>query len=118
MKKSSALALIAGLGHATRLDIFRWLVQIGREGASAGSIAERFDLPATTLSFHLAHLERCGLLRSQRDGRMIIYSANYEVMDNLMAYLTENCCAGTNVGTCSPAGRPEPAEKPLKARRS
>lgn len=118
MKQTSALAALTGLGHATRLEIFRWLVQVGREGASAGKIAERFDLPATTLSFHLAHLERCGLLQSQRNGRMIIYSANYEAMDELVAYLTENCCAGTDAGACSPAASRNPAEKPLKSRRN
>lgn len=117
MKQSAALDALTGLGHATRLEIFRWLVQIGREGASAGKIAERFDLPATTLSFHLAHLERCGLLHSQRNGRMIIYSTNYEAMDELVAYLTENCCVGVDTAACSPAAQRNPAGKSLKSPR-
>lgn len=118
MKQSSALAALTGLGHATRLEIFRWLVQIGREGSPAGRIAERFNLPATTLSFHLAHLERCGLLHSRRNGRMIIYSANYEAMDELVAYLTENCCAGVDADACAATVQHKPAEKPLKVRRT
>lgn len=99
MKQSIALAALSGLGHETRLRIYRWLVQAGPEGSPAGKIAERLDLPATTLSFHLAHLERCGLLQSRRDGRLIIYSTNYGVMDELVAYLTENCCAGNDTRT-------------------
>jgi ArsR family transcriptional regulator len=68
------------------------LVERGPEGLPAGRISQRLELPPTTLSFHLAHLETCRLVTSRRDGRMIIYSANFPVMDRLMAYLTENCC--------------------------
>lgn len=120
MKQSFALEALMGLGHETRLEIFRWLVQVGHEGSSAGKIAERFDLPATTLSFHLAHLERCGLLNSRRDGRMIIYSANYETMNELVAYLTENCCggAGAGAGACSTNPQHKIAEKIAKTRRN
>lgn len=118
MKQSFALDALTGLGHATRLEIFRWLVQVGHEGSSAGKIAERFDLPATTLSFHLSHLERCGLLNSRRDGRMIIYSANYETMNELVAYLTENCCGGEGAGACSTEPQPKAIEKLPKTRRN
>ena len=118
MKQLFALEALTGLGHATRLEIFRWLVQIGHEGSQAGKIAERFDLPATTLSFHLAHLERCGLLNSRRDGRMIIYSANYETMNDLVAYLTENCCGGEGAGACSAEPQSKVVEKSPKTRRN
>lgn len=118
MKHSSALAALSGLGHETRLKIYRWLVQAGPEGSPAGKIAERLDLPATTLSFHLAHLERCGLLQSRRDGRLIIYSTNYEVMDELVTYLTENCCAGSDTQTCTTSAVRAAADTSLKTQRS
>ena len=107
MKMNAALAALSGLSQETRLAIFRLLVQRGPEGLAAGKIGERLGLPAATLSFHLAHLEQCGLLRSQRAGRMIIYSADYATMNNLMTYLTENCCGGDPAacvpGVCDPA---------------
>ncbi|MGH8496054.1 MAG: ArsR/SmtB family transcription factor [Gammaproteobacteria bacterium] len=92
MERKDAIEILAGLSQETRLDIYRLLVQRGPEGLPAGRIAERLDLPAATLSFHLAHLERCGLLDARRAGRSIIYSANFATMDALMAFLSENCC--------------------------
>lgn len=104
---NAALAALSGLSQETRLAIFRLLVQRGPEGLPAGKIGARLGLPAATLSFHLAHLEQCGLLRAQRAGRMIIYSADYATMNNLMTYLTENCCGGDPAactpGVCDPA---------------
>ena len=101
MEINAALAALSGLSQETRLAIFRLLVQRGPEGLPAGKIGERLGLPAATLSFHLAHLEQCGLLRSQRAGRMIIYSADYRIMNGLMSYLTENCCGG-DTAACAP----------------
>lgn len=92
MEKKDAIAILAGLSQETRLDIYRLLVERGPEGLPAGRIAERLDLPPATLSFHLAHLERCGLLDAEKAGRSIIYSANFETMNALMAFLSENCC--------------------------
>lgn len=82
------------------------LVQRGTEGLPAGKISERLQLPPTTLSFHLANLETCRLVTSRRDGRMIIYSANYAVMHRLMAYLSENCCGEGDSASRVPAGNP------------
>lgn len=85
---------LSGLAQETRLTIFRHLVQKGPRGEAAGSLAERFGLPAATLSFHLSQLCQRGLLRSRREGRRIVYMADYEGMNGLMTFLTENCCGG------------------------
>ncbi len=71
----------------------------GVDGMSAGSIAEALDVPAATLSFHLKELKACGVADCRRDGRTLIYSPSFEAMNELLAYLTENCCAGD--GGCS-----------------
>lgn len=94
MKISDAVDRLAALGHQTRLAIFRLLVQAGEEGLSAGVIGEKLDLPAATLSFHLAHLNRVGLISGRHESRFIFYAADYAAMDELIAYLTDNCCNG------------------------
>jgi ArsR family transcriptional regulator, arsenate/arsenite/antimonite-responsive transcriptional repressor len=94
MKKSLVIEALGGLAQDTRLDIFRLLVQRGPEGLAAGVIGERLELPLPTLSFHLAQLKHAGLVNARRESRSIIYSANYKMMNDLLAYLTENCCGG------------------------
>jgi DNA-binding transcriptional ArsR family regulator len=94
METIAAVEALAALAQETRLQVFRLLVRQGASGAAAGEIAERLDLPAPTLSFHLAHLTRAGLVTPRREGRSIIYSANYAAMNSLLGYLTENCCRG------------------------
>jgi DNA-binding transcriptional ArsR family regulator len=94
MQTEQALAALSALAQQTRLDIFRGLVQVGADGLPAGRIAERFDLPAPTLSFHLAQLKRARLVHCRREGRSLIYSAGYETARGLVAYLLENCCLG------------------------
>ena len=94
MKKSTVVAALSALAQESRLDIFRLLVQKGPEGLPAGEIGERLGLPAPTLSFHLNQLRFAGLVRSQRESRSIIYSANFKAMNELLAYLTEKCCGG------------------------
>ena len=93
MDKRNALAALAGLAQESRLDIFRLLVEQGPEGLSAGMIAERLDLPNATLSFHLKELTRAELISARQEGRFIYYSANFRTMNDVIAYLTENCCA-------------------------
>jgi ArsR family transcriptional regulator, arsenate/arsenite/antimonite-responsive transcriptional repressor len=99
MKMPNAVECLAALGHATRLAIFRLLVQAGPEGISAGAIGDKLELAPATLSFHLAHLTRVGLITARQASRFIYYAADYTVMDELLAYLTDNCCSG---GTCLP----------------
>jgi DNA-binding transcriptional ArsR family regulator len=90
---------LAALGHAKRLAIFRLLVQAGADGLNAGIIGERMELAAATLSFHLAHLKRVGLITSRQESRFIFYAADFSAMDDLLGFLTDNCCNG---GRCLP----------------
>ena len=95
-----AIDAFAALANDTRLAIFRLLVQAGPEGRAAGEIAEALETPASSLSFHLAHLTRAGLIAQRRESRSLIYSANFETMNGLVAFITENCCGGAS---CAPA---------------
>jgi ArsR family transcriptional regulator, arsenate/arsenite/antimonite-responsive transcriptional repressor len=94
METKAAVQALSALAQDSRLSIFRLLVQAGSEGLAAGSIAEKLGLPPATLSFHLAGLTRAGLARSRQEGRFVIYSADFEGMGRLLAYLTEDCCGG------------------------
>lgn len=100
MKTPQAAGKLGALAQETRLSIFRLLVQAGPAGMNAGAIAEAVGIPANTLSFHIAHLARAGLVVARQDGRFIYYSANYPAMDELLAFLTDNCCQGE--GQCLP----------------
>ena len=91
--KDATLALSA-LGQATRLSVFRLLVEAGPEGRMAGDIAEALSLPGATLSFHLKELANAGLISQERSGRNLIYRADYRAMTELLGYMTENCCQG------------------------
>ncbi|MCL2653538.1 MAG: metalloregulator ArsR/SmtB family transcription factor [Propionibacteriaceae bacterium] len=94
METLNAAELLAALGHESRLAIFRLLVEAGPEGMNVSAIAEKLGLPGATLSFHLSHLSRVGLIKGERESRFIHYSAEYETMDELIAFLTSNCCQG------------------------
>ena len=94
MEKMYAIAALAALAQETRLDIFRLLVQAGADGMPAGRIGERLGLPSATLSFHLNQLKHANLVKFRRENRSLIYTAEYLVMNDLLAYLTENCCQG------------------------
>ena len=74
--------------------MFRLLVRKGRDGLPAGEIAQQVGVPNSSLSFHLAQLQEAGLVRQRREGRSLIYTADYERMDALIGFLTENCCQG------------------------
>ncbi|MCT2558434.1 metalloregulator ArsR/SmtB family transcription factor [Tsuneonella sp. YG55] len=100
MKSSSAVDALASLAHENRLAIFRLLVQAGKAGLPAGAIAERLGIPNSSLSFHLAHLNRAGLVGQKRQGRSLIYTADYARMDALVGFLMENCC---EAAACAPA---------------
>jgi len=101
MEKMDAITALAALSQESRLDIFRLLVQAGAAGLPAGGIAERLNLPAATLSFHLNQLKHAGLVTFRRESRSLIYAAAYAAMNDLLAYLTENCCQGEAAG-CGP----------------
>ena len=98
MEKIDVIAALAALAQESRLDIFRFLVKAGPSGVPAGQIAERLNLPAATLSFHLKHLKYAGLVTFRRESRSLIYAAEYAAMNNLLAYLTDNCCQGDAAG--------------------
>jgi ArsR family transcriptional regulator len=103
MEMTYVVDALAALAQETRLKVYRLLVEAGPEGLSAGRIGEELDLPPATLSFHLAHLARARLARSRQDGRFVIYSADFQNMNALVAYLTENCCGGR---ACAPSIQP------------
>jgi len=90
---------LGALAQDTRLQAYRLLVQAGPEGVAATEIAEQLEIPANTLSFHLKALSHAGLILSRQAGRFIYYSANYDQMNALLGYLTQNCCGGAS---CAP----------------
>lgn len=101
METKTALSALSALGHESRLAAFRQLMQAGPDGLSVGELRERLDLPPATLTAHLNILRAAALVHDQREGRVIRVRANYLQMNALLAYLTENCCAGANL--CAPA---------------
>ena len=103
METIRALEALSALAQETRLKVYRLLVEAGPRGLPAGRIGEELDLPPATLSFHLAHLARAGLAKSRQEGRFVIYSADFENMNALVGYLTENCCGGRS---CAPPAKP------------
>lgn len=94
MKSTEVVSALAALAQETRLAVFRLLVQAGPAGLAAGEIGEQIGIPANTLSFHLKTLTQAGLLVARQEGRFIFYAAHYPAMDQLIAFLTDNCCQG------------------------
>jgi DNA-binding transcriptional ArsR family regulator len=92
METLNAAELLAALGHESRLSVFRLLIEAGPKGMNASTIGEQLGMAPATLSFHLAHLSRVGLIQGERESRFIHYSANFGTMDELIAFLTSNCC--------------------------
>ena len=110
MEKGDIIAALAALAQEARLDVFRMLVQTGPRGISAGRIGAHLEMPPATLSFHLKVLQYARLAERTRQGRSLIYRANFDTMNALMAYLTENCCAGT-AGVCAVPVRETPGAR-------
>lgn len=98
-QSGEALSALSALAQEHRLEVFRLLVQAGPDGLPAGDIAEKLEIPSSSLSFHLSHLKQGGIVEVERQGRSIIYRADFPAMNRLMAYLLENCCGGSE---CSP----------------
>ena len=94
MEDTLAVESLSALAHAGRLAVVRLLVRAGPEGLAAGDIARALDTPANTMSTQLAILARTGLIRSRRDSRSIIYSADYPQIAALIGFLMEDCCQG------------------------
>ena len=94
MEIQIAISALAALAQETRLDVFRVLVQAGPEGLPAGAIGDVLGVPSATLSFHLKELKSAGIVSCARDGRSLIYSPNFSMMNDLIAFLTKNCCQG------------------------
>ena len=121
MDKIQAMRALGALSQETRLDLFRLLVTVGPAGLPAGVIAERLSVLPASLTFHLHQLVHAGLITQRRLSRQLIYSAEYGAMNDVLAYLTENCC-GQGV-SCAPACNPADAfnlgetnEAPARAR--
>jgi DNA-binding transcriptional ArsR family regulator len=100
MEPTSAVEALGALAQDSRLQVYRLLVQAGPEGVPASAIAEQLRIPPNTLSFHLKTLSHADLVLARQAGRFIYYSANYDRMNELLGFLTENCCGGRS---CSPA---------------
>ncbi len=102
MESKQVITALSALAQETRLAVFRLLVLAGPAGLPAGEIAARLDCPAATLSFHLREMSHAGLVRATRQSRSIIYTADFEVMRNLLGFLTENCCTLSPNTSCDP----------------
>ena len=102
LEEPEALRAFAALSQETRLRIVRLLVEAGHEGLSAGAIGEAVQASSSGASFHLAHLERAGLIRSRRESRSIIYTANFRGLSGLVEFLMRDCCSG-HPEVCMPA---------------
>jgi DNA-binding transcriptional ArsR family regulator len=110
MNPKQAVAALGAIAHDHRLAVYRMLVEHGPEGLPAGDIAERLDLPPSSLTFHLQHMLHVGLVTQRRLGRQLIYAADFETMNGLVAYLTENCCGrGADAAACAPVCKPAAA---------
>jgi DNA-binding transcriptional ArsR family regulator len=94
MKTEAAIESLAALAHPGRLAVFRLLIRAGQEGMPAGEIARALDTPANTMSTQLAILARAGLIRSRRESRSVIYSADYPQISALLGFLMQDCCQG------------------------
>ena len=111
MEKTDAVAALAALAQDNRLEVFRLLVQAGPEGMPAGAIAEALELAPNTLTFHFDRLRSAGLVTVRREGRSMIYAAQFEQMNALLGFLTDNCCGGAS---CTPVAACQPARKRVK----
>jgi ArsR family transcriptional regulator len=111
MEKTDVVAALAALAQDNRLDVFRLLVQAGPEGMPAGAVATALDLAPNTLTFHFDRLRTARLVSVRRDGRSMIYAAQFATMNSLLGFLTENCCGGVQ---CTPAIACKPARKRTK----
>jgi DNA-binding transcriptional ArsR family regulator len=116
MKTQAVIDALGALAHEHRLAIYRLLVERGPQGLAAGAIGGRVGLQPSSLTFHLQALQRAGLITQQRASRQLIYSADYDAMNGLVGYLTDNCCVEQAPGCCPPV--PARAVKPARRRKA
>jgi len=116
MEQIDAITALAALAQENRLDVFRLLVQAGLDGLPAGEVARLLAIAPNTLTFHLDRLRQAGLISVRRDGRSMIYTARYETMRGLLAYLSENCCEGASAKSGKKSCNPAPVRKRVKER--
>jgi ArsR family transcriptional regulator len=119
MESKQVVKALAALAQESRLAIFRLLVERGPEGFTPSELSERLVVPAPTLSFHLKELQHADLIVSRRRGRNLFYSANFPSMNDLITYMTENCCtlADTACGpSCTPAPKPKVKSKTRRSK--
>lgn len=117
METKHAIDALGALAHEYRLAIYRLLVEQGPAGLPAGTIGERVGLAPSSLTFHLQNLHRAGLIVQRRESRSLIYSVDFSAMKDLVGYLTENCCAGSN-SSCVTARKPAPVIRATKRKRA
>lgn len=108
METKATIAALSALAQESRLAVFRLLVQAGPEGMAASRIAEQISASPSALSFHLKELTHAQLVTPRNEGRFVMYSANFDTMNGLIAFLTENCCGGN---ICTPVVACRPAKK-------
>jgi ArsR family transcriptional regulator, arsenate/arsenite/antimonite-responsive transcriptional repressor len=101
MKPAQVVKALSALAQPTRLTMYRLLVERGPDGMAAGQVAEKLKVSPATLSFHFKTLSHAGLIEGKQEGRFIYYAANFAAMNDMVAYLTENCCGG-NPEACKP----------------
>lgn len=94
MELTNAAQMLSAIGHPTRLEVFRALLQVGPMGIAAGEIAKHLGLAPSSLNFHLRALQTAGLVDSRSEGRFVIYIAKFDAMSNLLTYLMDDCCGG------------------------
>ncbi len=115
MKARDVIEALGALAHEHRLGVFRLLVERGPAGLPAGRIAERMALVPSSLTFHLQNLQRGGLITQRREGRQLIYSADFTAMTALVGYLTDNCCAESAAECCPPVRQSKSTKRAVKA---
>jgi ArsR family transcriptional regulator len=117
MDATKTVAALSALAHEHRLAVYRMLVERGPNGLPAGVIAEQLAVPPSSLTFHLQHLLRAGLVTQRRMSRQLIYAADFAVMNDLLGYLTENCCEGNSAACGLSVGQLQSTCQPASARK-
>jgi ArsR family transcriptional regulator len=101
MTESEVVRSLAALAQEVRLRVFRALIVAGEDGLTPGTLSDQLEVPGNALSFHLKELTHAGLINQERKGRNLVYRASFATMNDLLGYLTENCCQGADCGVTS-----------------